>query len=99
MAGVLAFSWTKFFRGNFRVTLRGAGPSALVKPRSHMPYTGIVLAILAFHLAAFLILLGHWLEMRARAGASKAVQALLSLAPPKATVIRSVTTSSRGGRG
>jgi len=26
-----------------------------------MPYTGIVLAILAFHLAAFLILLGHWL--------------------------------------
>jgi Cu2+-exporting ATPase len=34
------------------------------------------------------ILLGHWLEMRARAGASKAVQALLSLAPPKATVIR-----------
>ena len=34
------------------------------------------------------ILFGHWLEMRARAGASKAVQALLSLAPPKATVIR-----------
>ncbi|MEO7648561.1 MAG: heavy metal translocating P-type ATPase [Gemmatimonadaceae bacterium] len=34
------------------------------------------------------ILLGHWLEMRARAGASKAVQALLNLAPPKATVIR-----------
>src|SRR5687767_10706071 len=26
-----------------------------------MPYTGIVLAILAVHLAAFLILLGHWL--------------------------------------
>ena len=34
------------------------------------------------------ILLGHWLEMRARAGASKAVQALLNLAPHKATVIR-----------
>ena len=34
------------------------------------------------------ILLGHWLEMRARSGASKAVKALLSLAPPKATVIR-----------
>lgn len=29
------------------------------------------------------ILLGHWLEMRARSGASKAVQALLKLAPPK----------------
>ena len=26
-----------------------------------MPYTGIVLAILAFHAAAFLILIGHWL--------------------------------------
>ena len=34
------------------------------------------------------ILLGHWLEMRARAGASKAVLSLLSLAPPIATVIR-----------
>ena len=34
------------------------------------------------------ILVGHWLEMRARSGASKAVKALLSLAPPKATVMR-----------
>ena len=34
------------------------------------------------------VLLGHWLEMRARAGASQAIQALLNLAPPKATVIR-----------
>jgi len=34
------------------------------------------------------ILAGHWLEMRARSGASKAVKALLNLAPPKATVIR-----------
>lgn len=34
------------------------------------------------------ILIGHWLEMRARSGASKAVKALLSLAPPKAMVIR-----------
>lgn len=34
------------------------------------------------------ILLGHWLEMRARAGASEAVRALLDLAPPMATVIR-----------
>ena len=34
------------------------------------------------------ILLGHWLEMRARAGASAAVRALLDLAPPKATVLR-----------
>jgi Cu2+-exporting ATPase len=34
------------------------------------------------------VLFGHWLEMRARAGASDAIRALLNLAPPKATVIR-----------
>jgi Cu2+-exporting ATPase len=34
------------------------------------------------------ILFGHWMEMRARAGASTAIRALLDLAPPKATVIR-----------
>jgi Cu2+-exporting ATPase len=34
------------------------------------------------------ILLGHWLEMRARAGANAAIRALLDLAPPMATVVR-----------
>jgi len=34
------------------------------------------------------ILLGHWLEMRARAGASAAIRTLLDLAPPMATVLR-----------
>ncbi len=34
------------------------------------------------------VLFGHWMEMRARAGASDAIRALLDLAPPKATVIR-----------
>ena len=34
------------------------------------------------------ILLGHWLEMRARAGASEAIRALMDLTPPKATVLR-----------
>lgn len=34
------------------------------------------------------ILLGHWLEMRARAGASAAIRSLLDLAPPMATVVR-----------
>jgi Cu2+-exporting ATPase len=38
-------------------------------------------------LAAF-VLLGHWLEMRARGGANEAVRTLLDLAPPKALVIR-----------
>ena len=34
------------------------------------------------------ILLGHWLEMRARAGASEAIRTLLDLAPPMAIVLR-----------
>ncbi|MBC7739689.1 MAG: copper-translocating P-type ATPase [Candidatus Saccharibacteria bacterium] len=34
------------------------------------------------------ILLGHWLEMSARAGASAAIRALMDMAPPKATVLR-----------
>ena len=34
------------------------------------------------------VLFGHWMEMRARAGASNAIRALLDLAPPQATVIR-----------
>ena len=34
------------------------------------------------------VLLGHWLEMRARVGASEAIRALLDLAPPMATVLR-----------
>jgi len=34
------------------------------------------------------ILLGHWLEMRARAGASDAMRALLKLSPPRAAVRR-----------
>jgi Cu2+-exporting ATPase len=38
-------------------------------------------------LTAF-VLFGHWMEMRARAGASDAVRALLDLAPPMAVVVR-----------
>jgi P-type Cu2+ transporter len=34
------------------------------------------------------VLFGHWMEMRARSGASQAIQALMKLTPPKATVIR-----------
>ena len=41
----------------------------------------------AVFLAAF-VLLGHWVEMRARGGANDAIRALLDLAPPKAVVIR-----------
>ena len=38
-------------------------------------------------LASF-VLLGHWVEMRARGGANDAVRTLLDLAPPKALVMR-----------
>ena len=38
-------------------------------------------------LCAF-VLLGHWFEMRARGGANEAIRALLSLAPPRAIVVR-----------
>ncbi len=34
------------------------------------------------------ILLGHWLEMRARAGASEAIRALMDLAPAMAMILR-----------
>lgn len=34
------------------------------------------------------VLFGHWMEMRARCGASQAIQALMNLTPPKATVVR-----------
>jgi Cu2+-exporting ATPase len=34
------------------------------------------------------VLLGHWLEMRARGGANDAIRALLELAPPMAVVLR-----------
>ena len=34
------------------------------------------------------ILLGHWLEMRARAGASDAIRSLMNLAPARAVVVR-----------
>jgi cation transport ATPase len=34
------------------------------------------------------VLLGHWLEMRARVGATDAIRGLLDLAPPKATLVR-----------
>ena len=50
-------------------------------------FAGEVFYEAAVVLLAF-ILFGHWMEMRARAGASNAIRALLDLAPPKATVIR-----------
>jgi Cu2+-exporting ATPase len=42
----------------------------------------------AVSLLLIFILLGHWLEMRARSGASTAITALMDLAPPMANVFR-----------
>jgi P-type Cu2+ transporter len=50
-------------------------------------YEGEVFYEAAATLLVF-ILLGHWLEMRARAGASDAIRSLMNLAPPMATVLR-----------
>ena len=50
-------------------------------------FAGEVFYEAAVVLLAF-VLFGHWLEMRARAGASDAIKTLLNLAPPMATVIR-----------
>ncbi len=50
-------------------------------------FVGEVFYEAAVLLLAF-VLFGHWMEMRARAGASQAIQALMNLAPPKALVIR-----------
>ena len=50
-------------------------------------FQGEVFYEAAVVLLAF-VLFGHWMEMRARAGASNAIRALLDLAPPQATVIR-----------
>src|SRR5574341_383184 len=50
-------------------------------------FKGEVFYEAAVLLLAF-VLFGHWMEMRARSGASQAIQALMNLAPPKATVIR-----------
>lgn len=53
-------------------------------------YEGEVFYEAAVVLLVF-ILLGHWLEMRARAGASEAIRSLLNLAPSMATVVRNGT--------
>ena len=50
-------------------------------------FEGEVFYEAAVLLLAF-VLFGHWMEMRARAGASQAIQVLMNLTPPKATVIR-----------
>jgi Cu2+-exporting ATPase len=42
----------------------------------------------AVSVLATFVLLGHWVEMRARGGANDAIRTLLELSPPKAVVVR-----------
>ena len=87
-----------FFVGAWRALRRRTlDMSVLVALSVGAGYVFSVVATFAFRgevfyeaavvLLAF-ILFGHWMEMRARAGASNAIRALLDLAPPTATVIR-----------
>ncbi|MFN4142118.1 heavy metal translocating P-type ATPase [Aestuariivirga sp.] len=87
-----------FFRAAFRALRNGVlNMAVLVLMSVGTGYTFSVIStfflegVQFFEAAAMLmvfILLGHWLEMRARAGASDAIRALMDLAPPKAVVLR-----------
>jgi Cu2+-exporting ATPase len=94
----VAWGGAMFFVGAWRALRRGTlDMSVLVALSVGAGYVFSVAATFLFRgevfyeaavvLLAF-ILFGHWMEMRARAGASNAIRALLDLAPPRATVIR-----------
>ena len=69
------------------LVLLSVGTGYLYSVGATFVYEGPVFYEAAAVLLVF-ILLGHWLEMRARAGASDAIRALMDLAPPMATVLR-----------
>ncbi len=87
-----------FYIGAFRALRKGIANMAVLVSLSVLAgYSFSVGATFFFKAEVFyeaiamllvFILIGHWLEMRARSGASKAVTALLNLTPPKATVMR-----------
>ncbi len=97
-AAVLYPSWP-FFVSAWRALMKGTlGMAALIVLSVGTGYIFSVGATFFFKeggqffeaVAVLLvfILLGHWLEMRARAGASSAITALMDLTPSKASVIR-----------
>jgi len=97
-AAIVYPSWP-FFVAAWRALLKGTlGMAALIVLSVGTGYLFSVGATFFFksdgqffEAAAVLlvfILLGHWLEMRARAGASSAIKALMDLTPAKAAVIR-----------
>ena len=97
-AAVVYPSWP-FFVSAWRALLKGTlGMAALIVLSVGTGYLFSVGATFLFKGAGqfyeavsvllVFILLGHWLEMRARAGASSAIKALMDLTPTKANVIR-----------
>ncbi len=96
-AAILYPSWP-FFVSAWRGLMKGTlGMAALIVLSAGTGYLFSVGATFFFEGDQFFeavsmlmvfILLGHWLEMRARAGASSAIKALLKLTPAKAFVLR-----------
>jgi Cu2+-exporting ATPase len=96
-AAVVYPSWP-FFVSAWRGLLKGTlGMAALIVLSAGTGYLFSVGATFFFEGEQFFeavsmlmvfILLGHWLEMRARAGASSAIKALLKLTPARAFVLR-----------
>jgi len=97
-AAVLYPSWP-FFVAAWRALMKGTlGMAALIVLSVGTGYLFSVGATFFFKeggqffeavtVLLVFILLGHWLEMRARAGASSAIKALMDLTPAKASVIR-----------
>ncbi len=99
---VVLYSCSIFFRGAYQaLSARTLDMMVLVAVAVGVGWTYSVVVTIsgggdvfyeaASVLAAF-VLLGHWFEMRARGGANEAIRALLDLAPPLATVVRSGET-------
>ena len=96
--GAVVYPGLPFFRAAFRSLRHGVLDMAVLVLLSVGTGFGFSLAATFvfrgpnfFEASAVLltfILLGHWLEMRARAGASDAMKALLKLSPPRAIVRR-----------
>jgi len=97
-AAILYPSWP-FFVSAWRALMKGTlGMAALVVLSVGTGYLFSVVTTFFFKEAGqffeavavllVFILLGHWLEMRARAGASSAITALMDLTPAMASVIR-----------
>jgi len=97
-AAVLYPSWP-FFVSAWRALKKGTlGMAALIVLSVGTGYVFSVITTLtgngggqffeAVSVLLVFILLGHWLEMRARAGATSAIKALMNLTPTKASVLR-----------